>query len=135
MYFTIVTHASGVDPTEGRPSIPDENRLSAKEEAAAAEVPIPVGCVCDVDTDRARIMLRTAMMELEELRRKLLGAFPDATVEVADLTGTKDHFRAEIVSSQFAGKALIEQHKMVYAALGEAMNGPIHALTLRTRSP
>jgi stress-induced morphogen len=75
------------------------------------------------------------MIDPNELHQKLLVAFPDAEVEVKDLTGTKDHYRARIVSSAFAGKSRIEQHRMVYAAVGEAMNGPVHALALETLTP
>jgi stress-induced morphogen len=75
------------------------------------------------------------MIDPNELQQKLLVAFPDAEVEVKDLTGTKDHYRARIVSSAFAGKSRIEQHRMVYAAVGEAMNGPVHALALETLTP
>jgi stress-induced morphogen len=75
------------------------------------------------------------MMEPEELQARLLEAFPQAEVEVLDLTGTKDHYQARIVSEQFAGRSLIEQHQLVYRALGEAMKGPIHALTLKTYTP
>jgi stress-induced morphogen len=39
------------------------------------------------------------------------------------------------VSASFAGKTRIQQHQMVYAALGDAMAGPIHALQLRTAAP
>jgi stress-induced morphogen len=74
-------------------------------------------------------------MELEDLRQRLLEAFPDAEVEVTDLTGTKDHFQARIVSSAFERLSLVEQHQLVYRALGDAMAGPIHALALRTYSP
>jgi stress-induced morphogen len=75
------------------------------------------------------------MIDPNELRQKLLFAFPDAEVEVKDLTGTKDHYRARIVSSAFEGKSRIQQHRMVYAAIGEAMNGPVHALALETLTP
>ena len=34
---------------------------------------------------------------------------------------------------QFGGKSRVDQHKMVYAALGELMDGAIHALALTTR--
>ena len=60
-------------------------------------------------------------------------ASADAHVEVTDLTGTSDHFQAVVVSHAFDGKTRVEQHKMVYAALGELMAGPIHALALTTR--
>ena len=65
----------------------------------------------------------------------LLAAFPGARVEVADLTGTADHFQAVVVAREFEGKSRVEQHQMVYAALGALMAGPIHALALTTRAP
>lgn len=68
------------------------------------------------------------------IRARLLAAFPDAQVEVTDLTGTQDHFQAVVVTPAFEGKASLEQHRMVYAALGELMNGDIHALALQTRA-
>jgi len=58
-----------------------------------------------------------------------------ADIEVVDLTGTQDHYQARIISPAFEGKSLIEQHQLVYRALGEAMDGPIHALALDTRAP
>jgi stress-induced morphogen len=69
----------------------------------------------------------------EAVRQRILSQLPDAKVEVSDLTGTQDHFQATVVTHAFAGKSRIEQHKMVYAALGELMTGPIHALALTTR--
>jgi stress-induced morphogen len=68
------------------------------------------------------------------VRTRLLAAFPEAKIEVTDLTGTQDHFQATVVTAAFEGKSRVEQHKMVYAALGELMNGPIHALALTTRA-
>jgi stress-induced morphogen len=69
------------------------------------------------------------------IRSRLLAAFPDARVEVTDLTGTEDHFQAVVVTSAFEGKSRVDQHKMVYAALGDALaSGAIHALALTTRA-
>ena len=53
-------------------------------------------------------------------------------IEVNDLTGTKDHYEAVIVSDAFEGKSRVDQQRMVFAALGELMSGPIHALTFKT---
>ncbi|MCB9730491.1 MAG: BolA family transcriptional regulator [Deltaproteobacteria bacterium] len=61
--------------------------------------------------------------------------FPDAQVTLEDLTGGGDHWSATVVSEAFVGKTRVEQHQMVYAALGAAMAGPIHALQLRTSAP
>lgn len=75
------------------------------------------------------------MLDPEDIKRRLLAAFPDATITLSDLTGTSDHYEATIVSSAFAGHSLVAQHQMVYRALGNAMHGPIHALALKTRTP
>ena len=75
------------------------------------------------------------MIEPEQVRELIAQAFPGAEIEVTDLTGTKDHYQARVVSADFAGRTLVEQHQMVYRALGEAMHGPIHALALKTFTP
>ena len=74
-------------------------------------------------------------MSPHEIRARIRSALPDAQVEVVDTTGTGDHFDATVVSATFAGKGLVDRHRLVYAALGEAMRGPIHALALNTRTP
>jgi BolA protein len=45
------------------------------------------------------------------------------------------HFNVTIVSAAFAGKGLIERHRLVYGALGELMHKDIHALSLQALSP
>jgi stress-induced morphogen len=76
----------------------------------------------------------------DAVRSLLLAAFApygQAHVEVTDLTGTQDHLQALVVCPVFQGKTRIEQHKMVYAALGDLLTGPdapIHALALTTRA-
>jgi stress-induced morphogen len=74
-------------------------------------------------------------MNPTELKDVLLQAFPDADIEITDLTGTRDHYQARIVTTAFQGKSRIEQHRMVYAAVGDAMKGPVHALALQTYTP
>lgn len=75
------------------------------------------------------------MVEPQTVKQRLQAAFPNASqIDVEDLTGTKDHYRALIVDAGFAGLSRIEQHKLVYRALGELMNGPVHALALETRA-
>ena len=70
-------------------------------------------------------------MDPTEIRSLLEQAFPGARVGVA---GDGRHFQALVVSEAFAGKDLLERHRMVYAALGERM-GQIHALSIRARTP
>jgi len=71
----------------------------------------------------------------DEIRLKILAALPDAQVTVEDMTGGGDHYVANVVAAAFRGKELIDQHRMIYAALGAALHGPIHALALHTRTP
>jgi len=45
------------------------------------------------------------------------------------------HWRLRIASPAFAGKSTVARHRMVYAALGEMMQHPIHALAIRAETP
>lgn len=45
------------------------------------------------------------------------------------------HFESIIVSDAFVGKSMVQQHQLVYAALGDRMRSEIHALSMKTYSP
>lgn len=74
-------------------------------------------------------------IEKSALAALIRSGFPDATVTIEDLAGDGDHYRAVIVSEAFRGKSRIQQHQMVYQALGERMGGELHALALSTSAP
>jgi stress-induced morphogen len=70
-----------------------------------------------------------------ELKRRIESHLPGSTAEVVDTTGTEDHFRAHVRAPQFAGLPLIEQHRLVYAAVQDMLDdGSIHALSMKTVS-
>ena len=75
------------------------------------------------------------MKNVEAVKKIVLAGFPDAEVEVSDMTGTGDHFQILVISEAFAGKSLIEQHRSVHALLEKEMNNFIHAVKIRTRTP
>lgn len=75
------------------------------------------------------------MIQADEIRDRLAGALPGAAIEVRDMTGTADHYEVRVVTTAFEGRTLIERHRMVYAALGDVMGGPLHALSLKTLTP
>jgi len=77
----------------------------------------------------------TPVIETNELEELIRSALPGAEVAVTDLTGTRDHYRVEVVSGDFAGKTLVQQHQMIYAAVGGHMTQAVHALQIRTRTP
>jgi stress-induced morphogen len=74
-------------------------------------------------------------MKPEDIVAKIRSVIPDAEVELQDLTGTADHWKATVVSAAFAGKSLIQRHRMVNTALAEELKGPIHALALDVKTP
>jgi stress-induced morphogen len=71
-------------------------------------------------------------MSAEALETLLKAAFIDADIEIQDLAGDGDHYKAIIRSAAFAGKSRVAQHQMVYAALKGKMGGELHALALET---
>lgn len=75
------------------------------------------------------------LMTVEEISARIKAALPDARVDVVDLTGTRDHWQATIVSEAFKGKLPLARHRMIYDLFGEELKGPIHALTLKTLTP
>lgn len=55
--------------------------------------------------------------------------------ELVRVAGDGQHFEAVIVSAEFAGKSRIQQHQLVYRALGDRMKAEIHALSMKTFTP
>jgi stress-induced morphogen len=75
------------------------------------------------------------MPSAAELKQRIESALPGAEVQVEDLTGGGDHFRAEVVSDRFDGLSRIDQHKLVYDVFGAEVGGAIHALSIKTSTP
>jgi len=75
------------------------------------------------------------MADLAEIKRLIEDALPGSRVSVTDLTGGGDHLAVVVTASQFEGLGLIDQHRMIHAALKHKMapvSGEIHALQIRT---
>ena len=71
-------------------------------------------------------------LKLEEIKSLIKKAIPDAEIDIKDLAGDHNHYSATIKSKVFAGKSMVEQHKIVYKALGNKMGNELHALALNT---
>ena len=69
------------------------------------------------------------------LRELLAQAFPEATeLDVRDRTGGGDHFHVTVATPAFVGLSLVEQHRLVYAALAQPLaDGTIHELRISTK--
>ena len=71
------------------------------------------------------------MVTPENIKEWIEKNLAESEVEVS---GDGRHF-AGIVCAEFSGKSRIQQHQMVYAALGDKMKAEIHALSMRTMTP
>jgi stress-induced morphogen len=74
------------------------------------------------------------MPELEHVKELIESALPGSEVEISDFAGGGgDHLTARVTAPQFAGLSLIEQHRLVYAAVERDLgSGAIHALSIKT---
>jgi BolA protein len=80
---------------------------------------------------------------IDDLRQRLAVLDP-ARVDIADDSAKHaghasaaggGHYRLTIVSAKFSGQGTMARHRMVYEAVGDLMNGRIHALSITARSP
>jgi acid stress-induced BolA-like protein IbaG/YrbA len=72
------------------------------------------------------------LVQPDDIKRYIQEKLPCEHVEVS---GDGQHFEALIVSEVFRGKSRVQQHQLVYKALGERMREEIHALSMRTLTP
>ena len=71
-------------------------------------------------------------MEIDEIRSVIEKGIPGSQV-VVDGDGT--HFSAIVVSDEFSGKSMVQQHQLVYKTLGDKVGTDIHALAIKTYTP
>lgn len=72
------------------------------------------------------------MVNPQDIERWIAAALP---CELLQVKGDGQHFDAVIVSGEFRGKNMVQQHQLVYKALGERMREEIHALSMKTFTP
>lgn len=72
-------------------------------------------------------------MDAERIEQLIKNHLPEAEVNVTSPDNV--HYTAQVTSPRFAGLNRIAQHRLVHAALGDALGGDIHALSLSTRTP
>ncbi|MDF3054698.1 MAG: BolA family transcriptional regulator [Gammaproteobacteria bacterium] len=70
------------------------------------------------------------MITPQQIKQRIESVLSDASVEVIGDDGV--HFEAVVVSPSFDGKTKLNQHRMVYDALGD-MKADIHALAIKTK--
>jgi BolA protein len=79
--------------------------------------------------------IRARLAALEPLSLDLVDESGQHAGHAGARPGGNTHWRLDIVSPRFSGKPTVARHRMVYQALGELMQHPIHALAISARSP
>lgn len=73
------------------------------------------------------------MLSAKQLETYITDNLDCQHIQVLGDDGT--HFEALIVSEAFEGKSMVQQHQLVYGALGDRMKAEIHALSMKTLTP
>jgi BolA family transcriptional regulator, general stress-responsive regulator len=79
--------------------------------------------------------IRERLAALEPLDVELVDESSQHAGHAGWQPGGGTHWRLSIVSPRFAGQSTVARHRMVYQALGELMQNPIHALAITARAP
>ena len=79
--------------------------------------------------------IRSRLAALEPLSLDLVDESEAHRGHAGYREGGNTHWRLSIVSPRFSGKPTVARHRMVYQALGELMQDPIHALAISARAP
>ncbi|MEI1278270.1 BolA/IbaG family iron-sulfur metabolism protein [Leptospira venezuelensis] len=72
-------------------------------------------------------------MTVQEIRERIQSGLPGSEVEIQDPYNDGVHIKAIVKFSGFAGKSIVEQHRMVYATLKDELKAEVHALGLETK--
>jgi len=79
--------------------------------------------------------IRARLATLEPLELELVDESAQHAGHAGAQPGGNTHWRLSIVSRAFSGKPVVARHRMIYQALGELMQDPIHALAIQARAP
>jgi BolA protein len=79
--------------------------------------------------------IRRRLQALAPLRLELVDDSARHAGHAGAAPGGNTHWNLVIVSAAFAGKRTVARHRMVYQALGNLMQDPIHALAIVARAP
>ena len=79
--------------------------------------------------------IRERLASLEPLDLDLVDESAQHVGHAGHRPGGGTHWRLSITSPRFSGQPIVARHRMVYQALGELMQDPIHALAISARSP
>lgn len=81
---------------------------------------------------------------LEQLQSRLATALAPCEVHIRDDSkahaghahgGVESHLAVFVIAARFQGLKPLERHRLIYAAVGDLLAGPLHALQIRAETP
>ena len=91
------------------------------------------GPVATIIRKKLTSALSPARLEIEDDSARHAGHHHDGGMDARP--GGESHFNLEVVSAVFEGKGRVERQRMINGLLAEELAGPVHALSIRARTP
>jgi BolA protein len=88
-----------------------------------------------VSTGSVEAEIRRRLAALEPLALGLVDESAQHAGHAGAQPGGNTHWKLDLVSAKFSGLSSVSRHRLVYAALGDLMHNPIHALAISARTP
>ncbi|KNE59801.1 hypothetical protein AMAG_05260 [Allomyces macrogynus ATCC 38327] len=104
--------------------------IAVMSTAAVTAASYPPGSVAAQIHDKITAACQPTVLDIIDDSRKHAGH-----AAMKGLAAKETHFRVTIVSDAFAGKPLLQRHRMIYGILGDELRAGLHALQLATKTP
>lgn len=91
------------------------------------------GPVATIIREKLNAALSPARLDIEDDSARHAGHHHEGGIDARP--GGESHFNLEVVSTAFEGKGRVERQRMINALLAEELAGPVHALSIRARTP
>ena len=76
-----------------------------------------------------------AMPTVQWMTEEVQKVLPDASIEVVDLTGSRDHFHVRVVCSSFEGMRPLQRQKIILNHFKPYIPHEVHAIDIRCMTP
>ena len=91
------------------------------------------GPIATIIREKLTSALSPARLEIEDDSARHAGHHHEGGMDARP--GGESHFNLEVVSAAFEGKGRVERQRMINGLLAEELAGPVHALSIRARTP
>ena len=119
----------------GPPGVEDANTSGVEDTNTSGIADTNASGIADTNASGVGAQIRSRLATLRPASLELLDESAAHIGHAGARPEGQTHWRLHIVSPAFEGKSAVARHRLVYAALGELMQHPIHALALQAETP